>query len=281
MQLGIFAKTFPGANAQDVLHKVKAAGFSSAHYNMACSGLAAMPDTIPDAVTEDIARAASGNGVKIVGLSATWNMIHPDAVERESGFPRLDLLAAAARRLGAGLVTLCTGTRDPVDQWQAHPDNHSAEAWRDLLVSMERAVLIAERHDVFLGIEPELANVVDTAAKARRLIDELSSDRLRIVLDPANLFEIETVTVRARLVDDAIGLLGDRVVMAHAKDRDEQGRFVAAGQGVIDFGHFVRRLKEARFSGPLVTHGLAADEVADVAVFLKKTLGSAGIDHGS
>jgi hypothetical protein len=29
----------------------------------------------------------------------------------------------------------------------------------------------------------------------------------------------------------------------------------------------------------LVTHGLAADEAADVAAFLKKTLGDAGIDH--
>ena len=281
MHLGIFAKTFPGSTPDDVLGQVKAAGFSTAHYNMACSGLSAMPDAIPDALTDDIASAASGSGVKLVGMSATWNMIHPDLVERELGFPRLDLLAKASRRVGAGLVTLCTGTRDPVDQWQAHPDNHTTEAWRDLLVSMEKAVLIAERHDVLLGIEPELANVVDTAAKARRLIDEMSSDRIRIVLDPANLFEIETANVRERLVDEAIGLLGDRVAMAHAKDRDAQGRFVAAGQGVIDFGHFVRRLKGAGFSGPLVTHGLAPDEAADVAVFLNKTLGDAEIDHGS
>ena len=107
----------------------------------------------------------------------------------------------------------------------------------------------------------------------------MASDRIRIVLDPANLFEIETADVRERLVDEAIDLLGDRVAMAHAKDRDAQGRFVAAGRGVIDFGHFVRRLKDAGFSGPLVTHGLAADEAADVAAFLKKTLGDAGIDH--
>ena len=279
MQLGIFAKTFPGSTPDNVLGQVKAAGFSSAHYNMACSGLAAMPDAIPDAVTDDIASAASRSGVTLVGMSATWNMIHPDPVERELGFQRLDMLAKAARRVGAGLVTLCTGTRDPVDQWHAHPDNHSTEAWRDLLASMEKAVLIAERHDVFLGVEPELANVVDTAAKARRLIDEMATDRIRIVLDPANLFEIETADVRERLVDEAIDLLGDRFAMAHAKDRDAQGHFVAAGRGVIEFDHFVRRLKDAGFSGPLVTHGLAADEAADVAAFLKKTLGDAGIDH--
>ena len=85
---------------------------------------------------------------------------------------------------------------------------------------MEAAIAIAERHDVDLGIEPELANVVDSAAKARRLIDELRSPRLKIVLDPANLFETETAEEQRRIVAEAIDLLADRIVMAHAKDRD-------------------------------------------------------------
>ena len=62
--------------------------------------------------------------------------------------------------------------------------------------------------------------------------------------------------------------------MAHAKDRDAIGRFGTAGQGVVDFAHFLSRLKAAGFDGDLVTHGLTAAEAPDVAAFLRRTLGS-------
>jgi len=57
--------------------------------------------------------------------------------------------------------------------------------------------------------------------------------------------------------------------MAHAKDRFADGRFATAGKGVVDFADFVARLKAAGFDGPLVTHGLAAEEAPGVARFLK------------
>ena len=68
-----------------------------------------------------------------------------------------------------GLLTLCTGTRDPDDQWRRHPGNDTPEAWRDLLASMDVALAVAEDYDLHLGIEPELANVVDSASRARRM----------------------------------------------------------------------------------------------------------------
>ncbi len=55
---------------------------------------------------------------------------------------------------------------------------------------MLKAVALAHANSVDLGIEPELANVIDSAAAARRLIDEIASPRLRVVLDPANLVEV-------------------------------------------------------------------------------------------
>ena len=59
--------------------------------------------------------------------------------------------------------------------------------------------------------------------------------------------------------------------MAHAKDRYADGRFATAGQGVVDFGDFIARLRGIGFDGPLVTHGLSAAEAPAVAAFLKGT----------
>jgi sugar phosphate isomerase/epimerase len=259
MQLGIFAKTFDGKSPGIVLPQVKAAGFTVAQYNMACSGLASMPDEISGAVITDIKSAAQASGVTLNALSATYNMIHPDVSEREKGHRRLAVIAEAAQALGIPIITLCTGTRDA--------------AWHDLIQSMQTAIAIADRNKVNLGIEPELANVINSAAKARQLLDQLKSPRLKIIFDPANLFETETVAEQRRMVSSALALLSKDIAMAHAKDRTSSGAFVAAGTGVLDYPHFLSELKRTGFNGPIITHGLSAVEAPQVCEFLKRELG--------
>ena len=106
---------------------------------------------------------------------------------------------------------------------------------------MAKAASLAEECGVDLGIEPELANVVSSAELARQLIDSLGSPRIKIVLDPANLFETASAIEARTIVAQAVDMLADRIVMAHAKDRRADGSFAAAGSGVIDFRHFVRQ----------------------------------------
>ena len=272
MQLGIFAKTFDTRGALPTLRAVADAGYATAQFNLACLGLPPMPDAIPAAAPGEIAAAATETGVSIAALSGTYNMIHPDPAVRARGLARLETLAAAARPMGTRLVTLCTGTRDPADQWRWHPGNAAPDAWADLLAEIGKALAIADKHDLALGIEPELANVVADARAARRLLDTFQTPRLRIILDPANLFDQAGARERRRLVDEATALLGPALAMAHAKDRTAGGSFTAAGQGVIDFPHFVASLRAAGFAGPLVTHGLAAAEAPAVARFLADLL---------
>lgn len=272
MQIGIFAKTFAVTGAHDVMEAAKAAGYAVTQFNMACIALPSMPEVITSTTARNIADASLATGIGVAAVSATYNMIHPDRAVRADGMRRLGVMIRAARDMGTGLVTLCTGTRDPDDQWRHHPDNQSIEAWRDLLIEMEEAAVLAETHDIDLGIEPELANVVNSAVTARRLIDEIGSNRIRIVLDPANLFEIANDQERFTLVSKAVDLLGERIAMAHAKDRDALGRVVAVGKGVIDFGHFIARLNGISFKGPLITHGLVESDAPHVANFLMKAL---------
>lgn len=277
MQLGIFAKTFHGSDPITVLTAARQAGFSGVQYNMACSGLPSMPDAIEPEVARSIDSAARISGVSIVALSGTYNMIHPDLEVRELGHKRLEVLASQCAAMGTRLITLCTGTRNQDDQWRAHPDNESAEAWADLTAAMERAIDIAEQFDVSLGIEPELANVINSAVRARRLIDEMQSPRLKIVMDPANLFERVPLGVQRELVSSAIDLLADRIVMGHAKDRAVDGSFIAAGRGILDYVHYLSCLQRIGFDGPLVTHGLNAVEAPAISRFLRRVLEEAGV----
>ena len=268
MQVGIFAKTFSATGALSVFNAVKQAGYEVAQFNMACLGMPSMPERIAPTIADEIAKASSASGVTIAAISGTYNMIHPDSLVRADGLARLATIIRAAPLMGTRLVTLCTGTRDAKDQWKHHPENSSKEAWRDLLEEMGKAIVLAEENNVDLGIEPELANVVSSAEQAKRLINELKSPRIRIVLDPANLFEVALPRESQSIIAQAVDFLGDRIVMAHAKDRRATGEFTAAGSGVIDFPHFVRCLRSAGFDGPLVTHGLSEQEAPAVATFL-------------
>ncbi|MCX7303748.1 MAG: sugar phosphate isomerase/epimerase [Hyphomicrobiales bacterium] len=272
MRLGIFAKTFPGVEPGLVLAAAAAAGFEAAQYNFACSGLPSMPDAVPQEMAIAIAQASASSGVPICAVSGTYNMAHPDPLVRADGLRRLEVIAAACADIGTGIVTLCTGTRDPDDQWRHDPDNGSPQAWRDMRAEMEKAVAVAGRHGIRLGIEPELANIVDSAAKARRLLDEIGGDRLAIVLDPANLFQTADLRAQHRIVDEAIGLLGPDIAMGHAKDRAPDGSFATAGNGVLDYRHYISRLRSAGFEGDLVAHGLSAQEAPGVAAFLRGCL---------
>jgi sugar phosphate isomerase/epimerase len=272
MQIGIFAKTFAPTGALASLQAVRRAGYDVAQFNMAVLGGPSMPEAVTQEQCEEIAAASRASGVAIAAVSGTYNMIHPDAELRANGFARLATLVRAAPLMGTRLVTLCTGTRDPTDQWAHHPDNAGLDAWHDLLVEMAKAAALADECGVDLGIEPELANVVSSAELARELIDDLGSPRIKIVLDPANLFETASADEARTIIARAADLLGDRIVMAHAKDRRANGSFAAAGAGIIDFGHFVRILRHAGFDGPLVTHGLSEAEAPGVADFLRRVV---------
>ena len=276
MRLGIFAKTFPGTTPLAVLSAARAAGYSAVQYNMACSGLAALPLELPDDAARAVAAAATETAVEIAAVSATYNMLHPDPAARQQGRRAFSVIAAAARRMGTRLLTVCSGSCDPLDQWRHHPDNASPEAWHEVCAEFSRLLKIAGTYDVAIGVEPEPANVVNSAERACELMRTLGSDRIRIVFDPANLCETASPDERRRIIEGAVDQLGDRIALAHAKDRLSDGRFAPAGQGVLDFVHCLTALRRAGFGGALVTHGLTAAESTPVAAFLRAQLQAAG-----
>lgn len=272
MQIGVFAKIFQRPSVEDTLDAVGSHDLNVAQFNMSCVGLPSMPDAIPSDRARRVGDAAAEREVEIVAVSGTFNMIHPDVERREEGLRRLEVLAEACEVMDTSVITLCTGTRDPDDKWRRHPDNDTVEAQEDLWGMMERAVRVAKAHDVTLAFEPEVANVINTAGKGRRLLDDMQTPHLRVIIDPANLFETASAAERKRLVEEALDLLGEDLVMAHAKDRRADGTFCPAGRGVLDYEHYLRELRSTGFDGPLVLHGLAEEEVRGRVQFLREQL---------
>src|SRR5688572_22949129 len=146
MQPGIFAKTFVRPTVEEVFDAVARHGLRCVQFNFACAGLPSLPEEIDPPLATRIRKAASERRIGIAAISSTFNMIHPDVKERRDGLRRLNVIAGRCGEVGASLLTLCTGTRDPQNMWRSHPDNDSTEAWRDLLVTMKKALTIADKH---------------------------------------------------------------------------------------------------------------------------------------
>lgn len=276
MQLGVFAKTFKRPTLEEVFDAVVSHGLHCIQFNFACAGLPSLPEHIEPALADRVRRAAEARRISMAAVSGTFNMIHPDVRQRREGLHRLSMLASACEQLGTKVITLCTGTRDPNDMWRRHPDNDTPTAWKDLLASLAESLAIAEKYDVTLAVETEVSNVMDSAAKARRLLDELKSRRLKIVMDPANLFPTGELARMKQILDEAFDLLGQDIIIAHAKDlsRDGEAGHEAAGTGVLDYDHYVKLLRHIGFSGPLLLHGLAESQVDECVEFLRRKLGA-------
>lgn len=253
MELGIFARTFARPGPGAVLDAVRDCGLRTMQFNLA------LAEGVP---AGEIRAACEARGLRMAAVSGTYNMAHPDPAARADGLRWLRAVIASAGDFGTGTVTLCTGTRDPDDMWRRHPDNATPEAWADTVAGVAAAIETAEEHGVTLAFEPEHANVVASAEAARRLLDEIRSPRLRVVIDAANL--------PGEPLERALALLAGEIAIAHAKDRRADGTFAAAGQGDVDWETYLRLL--APLEVPLIMHGLSEDEVAGAIRFLRERL---------
>lgn len=270
LRWGIFARIFRRPTPDEVAAAVAAAGFDLVQLNLNSFGLPTIPDV--DGVNfGDIRAAFDRHGVRIWGLSATYNMIDPDRHRRAGSTRAAAALIARSPELGAAAVTLCTGTRDPADIWRAHPDNADRSAWRDMRTTLDELLPAAAGAAVKLGIEPEMANVVRDADAAERLLTELgpAAAHVGIVLDAANLLTPATLDRQREVLTDAFDRLADAVICLHAKDVVEGG-YAAAGIGGLDYSLVFGLAASLPVTVPTVIQDATEDDVPRVVAYLRE-----------
>ena len=274
MRLGIFARTLARPTLGETLDAVAASGVQTIQFNMALAGGLSLPPSVPVAQAAEIGAAVAARGLDMAAVSGTYNMAHPDARVRNEGGAALAALIAAAPAHGHPRGhAVHRHPRSPTTPGGPTPTTRHAEAWRDAVEAVGAALAVAERHGVVLAFEPEHGNVVSGARAARRLLDELRSDHLKVVVDAANLIVPGELDRQRQTLEEAFALLGDAIVLAHAKDMREDGRVVAPGRGGLDYGSYVELLTAAGYDGPLVLHGIAEAEVPAAARHVREHLG--------
>ena len=271
MQLGIFAYTFVRPTVEEVFDAVRVHGMANTEWNYVAVGQQEVPDEVDPAFARRVRAAADERGISVDSIAGYTNLVDPDPDRRRAGLQRLCGLIRSAPAHGAAKVALCTGSRDTDSMWRWHDGNDDADTWADLLASVGECIRAAEEADVTLVFEPEVNNVVHTARKARRLLDEFRSPRLKVVFDGANIYHKGELARQREMLTEAIDLLGADIALAHAKDIEEDGDagHSAAGTGNLDFAHYLGELERSGYAGPLLIHGLEEHQVPDSVRFLR------------
>ena len=286
MKIGICTTDFRYAQpVSQLFRKMQSMGYETTQLAFCsvseCAFEASHQIEIPGEVTAEtlkaIRTASRETGIPIGAINGTWNMAHPDKEVREEGIRRFDGFLRAVADLECSIVSLCSGSRNRDHLWRFSPETAGPDAWADMLNSMQRSVALAEKYGITLAIETEAANVIDTPEKARRIMDEVGSPNLKMILDCANLFHNGEATVESMrpAIDRAMANFGSDIVLAHGKDiQPSEGiQFCGTGFGIVDFPYMIAQLRAAGYRGDMMLHGIYnEDDMPGCLEFMKKCM---------
>ncbi len=183
--------------------------------------------------------------IDLAVLGCYLNLTHPDENAYRDILKRYRAHIQLARWMNAGCVGTETGnpnagyTYDPAR-------SHTPEALEMFIRRVAPVVECAEKFGVTLAIEPVYTHIVHDGKAARKVLDAIRSDNLKIILDPVNLLHTDNVERRDDVIREAIDLLGEDVVIIHMKDyqRTENGlASMACGLGEMNYADILRFAK--------------------------------------
>jgi sugar phosphate isomerase/epimerase len=183
------------------------------------------------------------NNVKASGLSAHTPLMRP-----EIAVPYLEKAIRFAKMMGTNVVNTDEGIRPA---WL-----DDTEIWYVMGYTLKKVLPIAEKHGVFIGIEPH-QSISKTTEGLLRIANLVDSPMLRINYDTGNAF------LGGADPYDGLRASLSKLIHVHAKDisiqhaEAEKGKVTgtpvgcACGDGVIDWAKVVAILNEAKWSGAL------------------------------
>ncbi|MCL2286535.1 MAG: sugar phosphate isomerase/epimerase [Firmicutes bacterium] len=234
MKIGVRAHDFGRQPAQSLAANIKKAGFDCVQLApaKAIEGINSFDD-ITESSLEVMHTAFLHNNVEITVLGC---YIEPSVPDKEPRLKNVDIFKANltnAKKLGVKIVGTETTGMDIFT-----PQAEREKIFVLLKDSVMRMVEQAEKEDVFIGIEPVAEHTLNTPDLTRRLLDEVKSDKLKIIFDPVNLVLPGTIHRQDEIFHELFTILGEDIVAVHIKDiviEDGQKTWRNIGEGVINY----------------------------------------------
>ncbi|TBL79978.1 sugar phosphate isomerase/epimerase family protein [Paenibacillus thalictri] len=281
MNLGILAHCYGKLPLEELAVKIGAGGFNSVQLALAKaladveSGLGQLSPGLANYVAESFDR----RGVRIAVLGCYINPINPDQAARRYEIDRFKEHLRYARDFGASMVATETGKLTTYQE--QNPDGYQQVAWNLLRETVEELAEEAEKWGVMLAIEPATSLVIHDTDGMVRLLAEVPSSNIGVVIDPVNLLEGYNIERQDEVMIDAFSRLGHKTALIHAKDivMDPNGQKKYApviGQGILNYPLFMSLLKKHKPFIDVSLEGLEERHIATSAAFVREQWKKAG-----
>ncbi|TVQ22292.1 MAG: sugar phosphate isomerase/epimerase [Spirochaetaceae bacterium] len=208
-----------------------------------------------DSRAERIVRMYRDAGIEVSVLGVFTNLMEPDDAEREANLKYFERMIQIASH--TGIPTVATECGFIPGRRGINADTYEQDFDR-LKQGLSRLVDYCARYTVDVALEACVLDVVPSAKRARDLIAQVGSSRLKILLDPANYIANSSEY-------DMFRYLGPHIAYLHGKDRkvnDQKGRVV--GDGDIDWPLFMRLYHEHAQDKPVIMEYVNKDNAAMV-----------------
>ncbi len=264
LKLGIMSNVYADLAVEEAARQIKADGFACVVTDFAFADVRFNPLKPDWAAAKKIVSTLERAGIEIVGLFGYYNIVDPDVERRKLGEARMEALLTNWKRLGCPLVSTETGTFNSQSEWESDPQNQTEQGYLQCRAAFQKHARTAEKHGAVLSIEAYYRNIIGTIDRAERLLHEVNSPALKLVMDPCNYFRKQDLPRMKPILEEMFKRLGDQIVIAHAKDVKPSATgedLPAAGLGVLDYPLFLRLLAQLDRPLPLVVEHLRRFDV--------------------
>ncbi len=216
---------------------------------------------------KEIADIYRSEGISIHSIGVYTNLIHPDAAERKANLAYFEGMMKVGTYMKVNtFITEAGHYHDPNKPAPAIEYHFQQEVWKQMLETANKLASLAEQYNATVLFEPFYRHFFASAKRTRVFLEEAGSPRLRVLLDPANLLELNDVDEMFEQLHPYIGCL-------HAKDRKLHiDRGVPAGQGDLDYVKFVTLTAKYTPKAPLIMEYVGQDTYKAALAHLRKKI---------
>jgi sugar phosphate isomerase/epimerase len=215
----------------------------------------------------EIADTYRSAGHSIHSIGVYTNLIHPDPAERRANLAYFEAMMKVGAHMNVRAFVTEAGHYAAPNQPAPPVEYHfQEEVWKMMLATGRELARMAEQYDATVMLEPFHRYFLASAKRTRVYLEEVGSPRLRALLDPANLLELNDLP-------EMFEQLGPWIDCLHAKDRKlHVDRGVPAGQGDLDYVKFVTLAAQKTPHAPLVLEYVGAKDYRQALAHLGRAI---------
>lgn len=262
MDVGVVSRSFPQLTNEQTAELLAQNGFKWTElcfsqtdskywvYN-GRSDLSALTDEESIRIVETYRR----HGIIVTSIGVFTNLMEPDEKELQQNLAYFErLMQIASKNHVLYVATECgfiPGKRGIQAETYESAFNRLVENFKWLAAQ-------ADKHDVYIALEPCVLDVVPSAKRTADFINQVGSDRIRVLLDPANLIANSSE-------EDMFRYLTPHIAYFHGKDRkvnDTYGRVV--GDGDINWALFLDLYHKHTEGVPFILEYVNIDNFCDI-----------------